>query len=302
MIELLELDLTKAKKEIRKIKAKRILLQLPDGLKDKTTEIIKELNSTGAEVIALMDPCFGACDANPQLLKEFNADLLIHLGHLQIQENKKILFIPLKYGIEKGKIKKLSELLEKELNKKKINSIALCTTAQYLDWVPELKKELKKIKVFTSKGTGRIKAEAQVLGCNFSALKEPSKKAEAIVFLGDGLFHPLGASYANELPFYALNPIEEKIKEISSEKEKFLRKSFARIAKAEEAESFGIVISKKQGQKFLNKAIKLKKLIEGKGKKAFLFAVDYVNESYFLGTKIDCFVITACPRIVFDDA
>ncbi|MFH1588685.1 MAG: diphthamide synthesis protein, partial [Candidatus Diapherotrites archaeon] len=47
---------------------------------------------------------------------------------------------------------------------------------------------------------------------------------------------------------------------------------------------------------------KLKKLIEGKGKKAFLFAVDYVNESYFLGTKIDCFVITACPRIVFDDA
>jgi 2-(3-amino-3-carboxypropyl)histidine synthase len=263
-------NLSKAKKEIKKRKAKLILIQFPEGLKNKTTEIINELKSTGKEVIALMDPCFGACDADPGLLEEFNADLLIHLGHLPINESKKILFIPLKYKIDKKKIKKISKLLEKELKKKKINSIALCSSAQYLDWVMELKKGLKgKINVFTSKGKGRIKEEAQILGCNFSALKTPSQKAEAIVFLGDGLFHPLGASYASELPFYALNPKNESIKEISDEREKFLRKSFARIAKAREAKSFGIVISKKTGQKFLNKAEKLKKLIEGKKRKAF---------------------------------
>jgi 2-(3-amino-3-carboxypropyl)histidine synthase len=299
---LIDIDLSEAKQKILKLKPKRILLQLPEGLKPQVTELIKELEEY-CEVIALMDPNFGACDANPNLLKEMNADLLIHLGHLPINESPKIIFIPFKYAVEENKIKKISKLIETKMNEKKINSIALATTAQYLEWIPKIKKELKeKIKVFTAKGTGRIKEDAQVLGCNYSSLKTPSIQAEAIIFIGDGFFHPLGAVHSQEKPVFVLNTLEEKIIEISKEKNLFLRKRFIAIAKAKEANSFGIIISRKPGQKFLNKAIELKKKIELKGKKAYLFSVDYVNETYFIGTKIDCLINTACPRIVIDDA
>ncbi|MBN2127655.1 MAG: diphthamide biosynthesis enzyme Dph2 [Candidatus Diapherotrites archaeon] len=296
------MNLADARKKILELKPKRILLQFPEGLKDKTTELIKELEEY-CEVIALMDPCFGACDADENLLNTLNADLLIHLGHLPISENKNILFIPFKYPFEEKKIKKLCKIMEKELIKRKINSIALGTTAQYIEWVPLIKKELEgKVKIFTAKGTGRIKEDAQLLGCNYSSLKIPSTHAEAIIYLGDGFFHPLGAVHAQEKPVFVLNPKEESIKLLEKEKNLFLRKRFIAIAKAKEAESFGIIISRKPGQKFLNKAIELKKKIELHGKKAFLLSVDYVNETYFIGTKIDCLVNTACPRIVIDDA
>jgi len=72
-----DLELERVKSEIEKSKAKKVLIQLADGLKPRATEIAKELESTGAEICIWGASCFGACDLPD--IKGF--DLLVHFGH-----------------------------------------------------------------------------------------------------------------------------------------------------------------------------------------------------------------------------
>lgn len=72
-----ELDLQKAEKEIKNTKAKTVCIQLPDGLKNKATEISTYLEKqTKAKILIWLGSCYGACDY-PNL----NVDLLIQWGH-----------------------------------------------------------------------------------------------------------------------------------------------------------------------------------------------------------------------------
>ena len=74
-----DLELEKVISEIKKIKAKKVCIQLPDGLKQKATEIAEVLeNETDAKIFIWLGTCFGACDI-PNLPKDF--DLLIQWGH-----------------------------------------------------------------------------------------------------------------------------------------------------------------------------------------------------------------------------
>ncbi len=75
------LELEKAVKQIKKNKAKLVLIQLPDGLKPKAELIKKELESgTDASVIIWLGSCFGACDV-PENVKKLGVELIIHWGH-----------------------------------------------------------------------------------------------------------------------------------------------------------------------------------------------------------------------------
>ena len=72
------LELNKAVEEIKKQRAKRVLIQLPDGLKPKATEITNYLEkNTKAQIFIWLSTCYGACDY-PELK---DIDLLIQWGH-----------------------------------------------------------------------------------------------------------------------------------------------------------------------------------------------------------------------------
>jgi diphthamide biosynthesis enzyme Dph1/Dph2-like protein len=61
--------------------AKKVCIQLPDGLKQKATEIAEVLeNETNAQIFIWLGTCFGACDI-PNLPNDF--DLLIQWGHTE---------------------------------------------------------------------------------------------------------------------------------------------------------------------------------------------------------------------------
>ncbi|MBW2973065.1 diphthamide synthesis protein [Candidatus Woesearchaeota archaeon] len=76
-----ELELDKATEEIKKTKAKRVCIQLPDGLKPQAEKIHNELKEkTGAEIIIWLGSCFGACDI-PKQVEDLKVDLLIQWGH-----------------------------------------------------------------------------------------------------------------------------------------------------------------------------------------------------------------------------
>jgi len=76
-----DLELEKVKAEIKKSKAKKVCLQLPDGLKPKATEIAQELEKeTSAKIMIWSGSNFGACDI-PIQLEKLGIDLLINFGH-----------------------------------------------------------------------------------------------------------------------------------------------------------------------------------------------------------------------------
>lgn len=72
------LELEKAVSEIKKQKAKTVLIQLPDGLKRESKKIKQHLEkNTNAEILIWLGSCFGACDI-PEVK---DIDLLLQWGH-----------------------------------------------------------------------------------------------------------------------------------------------------------------------------------------------------------------------------
>lgn len=75
-----KLDLIKEKAKGKK----RVLIQLPAGLRSHYKEIADAVKSVGAEPIIWAGSCYGACDL-PDYEK---ADLLIHLGHEEFKAER----------------------------------------------------------------------------------------------------------------------------------------------------------------------------------------------------------------------
>ena len=85
-----DLDEKKLIEFIKQNNGKRVLLQLPDGLKPKAAELVKLIEKeVGCEVIIWFGTCFGACDL-PQNVTQLGIDLVVGFGHnTYIKEVKK---------------------------------------------------------------------------------------------------------------------------------------------------------------------------------------------------------------------
>lgn len=79
-----DLELEKVIKEIKKRRAKTVLLQFPDGLKPWATTVVDylEQKTKKVEFIIWLGSCYGACDT-PVLGKELEKkiNLVIQFGH-----------------------------------------------------------------------------------------------------------------------------------------------------------------------------------------------------------------------------
>ncbi|MEM0465383.1 MAG: diphthamide synthesis protein [Candidatus Pacearchaeota archaeon] len=76
-----DLELERIIKTIQKEKAKRILLQFPDGMKPYSLTIANEIEEkTKAKCFIWLGTCFGACDIPLEVEKQ-GIDLIIQFGH-----------------------------------------------------------------------------------------------------------------------------------------------------------------------------------------------------------------------------
>jgi len=76
-----ELELEKIVRTIKKEKARKVLLQFPDGLKPYSGVIVKEIEKrTKAECLVWMGSCYGACDV-PIQTEKLGVDLIVQFGH-----------------------------------------------------------------------------------------------------------------------------------------------------------------------------------------------------------------------------
>jgi 2-(3-amino-3-carboxypropyl)histidine synthase len=172
--------------------------------------------------------------------------------------------------------------------------IGLITTSQHLNQLDAVKKLLEK-EGFEAVICG------QVLGCNQSKAKSSEDKVDAFLFIGSGRFHPLGVAMKTNKKVVLCNPYSGESDEISDvEKGEWKKKQKKRLMRAAPAEVFGVLVSTKQGQFHLERAMELKEKIEKFGRKAFLFAGESITPPNTLGFDVGAWVNTACPRLVDD--
>ena len=289
------------KNEITKRDAKRVLIQLPEGLKAEGPRLATIVEKAGALAIVSADPCYGACDLAIQEAEILRADLLVHFGHTPLTTQ---LRVPAIYIEAKAEVS-IKEAVNKALPYlKDWKSLGLATTVQHVDMLGEARELLIKTGKSVAIGdTGKLKYAGQVIGCNYSNAKAISKDVEAFLFIGGGKFHAIGLALATAKPVIVADPYEKRAYAIDNEVQTIIKKRWATIYEAKKAEKFGVLIGLKSGQEKFDEALQIKEKLEKKEKRATLLALREITpEALMQFPTIGTFVNTACPRISLDDA
>ena len=75
------MEIETAVEKINANSARKVLIQLPDGLKPRAKEIQEEIESqTNAKAFIWLGSCFGACDV-PYYTERIGIDMIIQWGH-----------------------------------------------------------------------------------------------------------------------------------------------------------------------------------------------------------------------------
>lgn len=282
-------------KELQRAKARRVLLQAPEGMKTSVQEIADKIRSPGTECIIWAEPCFGACDIPEYHAKALGCNLIIHVGHASFMKQGKIpvLFIENRTNtdFERAVRAGIPKIPQK---------VGLLATIQHLGEIPKIKQILEGggKEVFIGKSP-RLKYEGQVLGCDASAAQGNEGKVDCFLVLTSGKFHAIGVAKKVSKPVLLANADTGKIESLEEEKKLIEKKRILKLEKLREAKNVGILVSTKGGQVFLNTGA-LQKKLESEGKRVWVIAMDYISPEKILGMKLDALVNTACPRIEDD--
>ncbi|MEW6069168.1 MAG: diphthamide biosynthesis enzyme Dph2 [Candidatus Thermoplasmatota archaeon] len=290
-----DLELDRVCRIIKSKYYKKVIVQLPEGLKRHAQHIAEYIESnTGARVVTQGEPCYGACDFELSKAKEF----VVNLGHSEIPylRSNKIIFV------ECAAKHEIKEVVEKACEKLKGN-VGLATITQYIHRLAEAKHILEQrgFNVFVGKGSRRLKYQGQVLGCNFSACSSVRAKVDNYLYLGTGNFHPLGIALTTNKKVIIADPGLRVVRDAEKLKEEILKLRWSAIERSMDAKIFGIIIGRKRGQRREKLALGIKKSIEKKSKKALLIELSDIKPEYLEGFNCDAFICTACPRIAIDD-
>lgn len=275
-----------------------VALQMPEGLKIRAPEISEFIErETGAVPVIVGRPCYGACD-----LFDYHgwADALVHFGHSPIPsqgDDPNVLYVESRSDadVDDSILGSLSTLP---------GSVGLLATVQYLGLIPKVRRILESSgrSVHVGVGDSRICHPGQVLGCNCSAAEAVNDDVEGFLFIGEGDFHPLAAAFGMEKQVLVLNPVTGEVRDMAEKRDRILRRRFAAIQGARDAQSFLVIVCSKVGQDRSELADGIVGLLRSHGRTAFKVVIEEVNPTALMSYQVDAFVNTACPRIAMDDA
>lgn len=289
------------KQEITKLEAKRVLIQLPEGLKPEGPRLARVVEKTGALPIVSADPCYGACDLPTAEAESLGADLIIHYGHAKLLKYERV---PTIYVEARATIN-VDDAVEKALHLlEKWRKIGLATTVQHVQTLDNVKEILLHAgKTVAIGDAGQMNYPGQVIGCDYSNAKSIASDVEAFLFVGGGRFHALGVALSTSKPTIVADPYEKRAFSVDEEARKILKQRWANIEEAKKAKTFAVLVGLKPGQKRLEDALCIKEKLEKSGKKTYIFAIKGITPEALMNfPTVDAYVNTACPRLSLDDA
>jgi 2-(3-amino-3-carboxypropyl)histidine synthase len=281
---------------------RRVVFNAPDGLLEYTRNFASELETKfGLEAIVIADPTYGSCDTVDVDAQRLGADLAFHVGH-NVTVKK---FGKITYSIDAfddASFDTVSRKAAVELKEKGMKSVGLVAFAQHLQELESVKRMLSEagIGVVIGKGMGQLH-DGQIFGCEFYPAFNIREEVDAMILLGQSMFHAIGLCLSTGKPTFMLDPYENEMVDVQKTADERLKKSVLSIYKARDAEKFGVIIGLKEGQMMPDQSIRLKKELEKMGKKVQLIALREITSDRINSMMdIDAFVQTGCPRISVD--
>jgi 2-(3-amino-3-carboxypropyl)histidine synthase len=274
----------------------RVLLQFPEGLKRHAFSYAAKLEAEGHEVVLSASACYGGCDLALDEAKAIGASEIVHFGHAKFPIPQPV-DIPVEYvewrfDVPQASLDSCLQALSG------YTKIALVTTVQHVHELERMKSFFEKsgIDALTRKGA-LCAYEGQVLGCDGTAASIP--EAEAVLFVGDGMFHPLAID--EDRPVYVLNPYNGKVSRINEEIGRLRKRRDGALAACIEAKKFAVLVSIKPGQSHLKVAQYAKRLLEDLGREAHILVGNELSPLSLQNfMHFEAYVNTACPRLADD--
>ena len=273
--------------QLRSSGARTVALQFPEGLKRRAPETAAALKEAGYAVIVSGDPCYGACDLATDALAL--ADILIHFGHAPVEDRPGIIYEYVQFDFDPETAENAISLLDRD------QPVGLVTTVQHVHLTDAVASVLKArgYTVVIGDGNLRTPCRGQVLGCSYASARAAG--TSQFLYVGTGVFHAIGVGLATGARVVALDPYTGTAEE--ADPSRLLRRRFAQIEKARQAETVGIILSTKTGQRREELARRLASLSPA----ADIICMQEVSPDSLLNLGYDCYVNTACPRLAYDD-
>uniref|UniRef100_A0A3B3S354 2-(3-amino-3-carboxypropyl)histidine synthase subunit 1 n=1 Tax=Paramormyrops kingsleyae TaxID=1676925 RepID=A0A3B3S354_9TELE len=284
---------------VRQAKAKRVAVQLPEGLQMFAcviSDIIERF--TEADVVIMGDVTYGACCVDDFTARALGADFLVHYGHSCLIPIDSMAGMNMLYVFVDIQLDTAHFLDTLRFNFPAGYSLALVSTIQFVAALQSTSAELRpQYNVLVPQC--RPLSPGEILGCTSPRLEHP---VNAIIYLGDGRFHLESIMISNpDTPAYRYDPYS---KVFSREYYDHSAMRAARRKATEDARSahtWGLILGTLGRQGSPKVLEHLESLLQAQGKTFFRVLLSEIFPSKLdLLPEVDAWVQVACPRLSID--
>ncbi|CAK7216820.1 Diphthamide biosynthesis protein 1 [Sporothrix bragantina] len=296
---------------IRTLGAKRVALQMPEGLLLFATTISDILQQfcPGIDTLIMGDVTYGACCIDDYTARALGCDLLVHYAHsclIPVDVTQiKTLYVFVDIRIDTAHLlATLERNLLKETGK---TTLALVGTIQFNATIHGVKPTLERAGFRVLVPQIAPLSRGEILGCtspNLAASNDDSSDDNLVIlYLGDGRFHLESIMIHNPtVPAYRYDPYARKLtRETYGHAEmQDLRRSAIRTART--AQSWGLILGSlgRQGNPHTLSAIEARLKQRGIPFVTLLLSEILPQKLARMSQDVECWVQVACPRLSID--
>ncbi|OAY70380.1 Diphthamide biosynthesis protein 1 [Ananas comosus] len=300
-----DFEVHKTVHRLRSAAARRVALQLPEGLLMYSLLLADALRSDADDVLVLADPTYGACCVADRAAAALSADLLVHYGHSCLVPVPSSL-LPVLYvfvDIRVDPTRLAAAVRSAFPDPAAAPRLALAGTIQFVSAVHAARSILlsdgyKDVLVPQAKPL----SPGEVLGCTAPTIPK-SEGVDSIIFVADGRFHLEAFMIANPGvrafrydPFLGVLVLEEY------DRAGMKRARKDAILAARKAKNWGVILGT-LGRQGSTKV--LDRVVDHMEERGLDYAVVLMSEISptrieLFGDSVDAWVQIACPRLSID--
>ncbi|KAI1091496.1 putative diphthamide synthesis protein-domain-containing protein [Rostrohypoxylon terebratum] len=295
-------ELPKTIHRIRTSGARRVALQMPEGLLMFATTIsdIVAQFCAGVETLILGDVTYGACCIDDYTARALGCDLLVHYAHsclIPVDVTQiRVLYVFVDISIDATHL-----LATLERNFAPPKKVAVVGTIQFNATIHGVRGALEKAGFGVLVPQIAPLSRGEILGCTSPRLSD-DEDVDFILYLGDGRFHLESIMIHNPaIPAYRYDPYSRKLtrETYGHEEMQMLRREA--IATAKKALKWGLILGSlgRQGNPHTMTLIE-KKLDEMGVPWVNLLLSEIFPGKLAMMADVECWVQVACPRLSID--
>ncbi|CAM9024767.1 unnamed protein product [Wickerhamomyces anomalus] len=288
---------------IKKQNAKRVALQMPEGLLIYSLIIADILEQfCEVETIVMGDVSYGACCIDDYTARSLDCDFIVHYAHSCLVPIDitliKVLYIFVTINIDETHLIKTIQR-----NFSKNSKIATFGTIQFNPTIHAIKDKLandEEKPIYTIPPQIMPLSKGEVLGCTSQRLDK--EEIDAMIYVGDGRFHLESAMIHNpEIPAYRYDPYSRKFTREYYDQKQMIKVREDAITTASKAKKIGLILGALGRQGNVNTLSNLETELTKSGKTVVKIILSEIfPQKLSMFDDIDAFIQVACPRLSID--